>query len=383
MSAIETKADPISPTRGGVTLAVGLGTAVLAALLAGPVHAGASDAKLPKIKYSFTSEFGANGEGRRPKGAWFSRKTTQDGRTDTKAKSANAATKTVAEVAPDKAAADESRRLKSSFWSLVKGNRGPREAAESARIEPAAAKTTKAAAALSASGESDPGDDTIPEEFTPTVADPMEPVNRITFTLNEGIDFAVFRPVSFVYRTAVPGSVRFGVSNALHNFSTPVIFANDLLQGRPDRAGKTLMRFLINSTAGFGGLADAAAAGGLERHSEDFGQTLAVWGFGQGIYIVVPVLGPTTSRDGFGRLVDLALDPATWLMWNLPVIERLSPTIAYAVSGHEELMDELDSVRKTSPDFYASMRDLYIQKRASEIANGTETLEPIEAEPNR
>lgn len=362
--------------------------ALSALLLTERAHAGTDGAAQPKTKYSFTAEYGANGEdGNRAKSSLMGRlKARREAREPTK----NAPRTEDREVAgkpaaPEKAVADESNRPKSSLWSRVKERLTAQEAGErTTRIEPVAAKIKAKSAVLAATGDLEPieGED-VPEPLTPQVADPLEPVNRVTFTINEGLDFAVFRPVSFVYRHAVHGSVRFGISNALHNFSTPVIFANDLLQGRPDRAGKTLMRFFINSTAGFGGLADAAAAGGLDRHSEDFGQTLAVWGFGQGIYIVIPVLGPSTTRDGAGRLVDLALDPATWLMWDLAVIERLSPTMAYAVSGHEELMDEIDSIRKTSPDFYASMRDIYVQKRASDIANGAETLEPIEAEPNR
>jgi phospholipid-binding lipoprotein MlaA len=126
-----------------------------------------------------------------------------------------------------------------------------------------------------------------------------------------------------------------------------------------------------------------AAGGGLERHSEDFGQTLAVWGMGPGPYLVVPILGPSTVRDGAGLIVDTLIDPSTWLMWELALHERLSPTMAYTVSGHEAVMDEIAAVRKTSPDFYASLRDIYMQKRASEIADGVESLEPVPADPNR
>ncbi len=399
MRAVESRTASGTRSRSWSVTATGVVVVALGAfLLVNRAHADTDKAAEPKTNYSFTAESGANGEeAHRAKSSLFSRLRAKREAEEPAAIAPSDESREVAReasVPAENALADESRRPKSSFWTRVKERQAAQAAAEkTTRIEPVAAKVNAKSAALTtsadpappeeadASASADDGD--VPESLTPTVADPLEPVNRVTFTINEGLDFAVFRPVSFIYRHTIPGSVRGAISNALHNFSTPVILANDLLQGRPDRAGKTLMRFFINSTAGFGGLADMAAGAGMERHSEDFGQTLAVWGFGQGIYIVVPVFGPSTTRDGAGRLVDLALDPATWVMWDLAVIERLSPTIAYAVSGHEELMDEIDSIRKTSPDFYASMRDIYIQKRASDIANGAETLEPIEPEPNR
>jgi phospholipid-binding lipoprotein MlaA len=214
-------------------------------------------------------------------------------------------------------------------------------------------------------------DDTVmvPESLVADVNDPFEPINRAIFGFNEIVDLVVLRPVSHVYRRVVPQPLRTGVANALHNFATPVIFANDLLQGRPDRATTTAVRFLVNSTAGFGGLVDAAAAGGLPRHSEDFGQTLAVWGARPGAYIVLPVLGPSNVRDTVGLGVDTVMHPATWLMWDLDFIERSSPILAYTVSTHEAYLDEAQALRSTSPDFYATVRDIYAQRRAADIAN--------------
>jgi hypothetical protein len=118
----------------------------------------------------------------------------------------------------------------------------------------------------------------VPGSLVPDVHDPFEPVNRVIFGFNEILDFLVLRPVSHAYRTVVPQPLRLGVGNALHNFASPVIIANDLLQGEPERAKTTFVRFLVNSTAGFGGMVDAASAAGLPRHTSDFGQTLAVWG---------------------------------------------------------------------------------------------------------
>lgn len=263
------------------------------------------------------------------------------------------------------------RRPKSSLRSRILAARAAR-----AVIEPAARPI--AARALSAAEETD--DEIVPEPIVPEVDDPLEPINRIVFGINEVIDFVVLRPVSLVYRTVVPQPLRTGVSNALHNWASPVIFANDLLQGEPERAKTTLVRFLVNSSAGFGGMVDAAATAGLPRHSEDFGQTLAVWGVGSGPYLVLPLLGPSNVRDAVGLAADAATHPATWLMWDLPIWERATPVMAYTVSGHEALMDEADTLRRTSPDFYASVRDIYSQKRATEIANGSagfDELPPI------
>ena len=238
-------------------------------------------------------------------------------------------------------------------------------------IEPAAVGTTARALQHDPEVPAELDDSfEVPGSLVEEVNDPFEPVNRVIFGFNEAVDLLVLRPVSHVYRTVVPQPLRTGVSNALHNFATPIIFANDILQGNPERAKTTAIRLLVNSTAGFGGLVDAAAAAGLPSHSEDFGQTLAVWGARPGPYIVLPVLGPSNLRDTVGLAADTALHPATWLMWDLDFIERSSPILAYTVSTHEAYLDEAQALRTTSPDFYATVRDIYAQRRAADISNG-------------
>ncbi len=207
--------------------------------------------------------------------------------------------------------------------------------------------------------------------------DPFEPLNRLVFGFNEILDQIIFTPVSYTYRTVVPGPVRTGLANAVANAKAPVTFANDLLQGEPERAKITFMRFLINSTAGMGGFVDAAEAGGLENHTEDFGQTLAVWGVGSGPYLVVPVFGPTSPRHLVGRVADTAAAPTTWILADLSLFERSTPTIADLVTGHEAILDDITALRKTSPDFYASVRDIYRQSRKSAILNGDLGVDPI------
>jgi phospholipid-binding lipoprotein MlaA len=218
----------------------------------------------------------------------------------------------------------------------------------------------------------------VPGSLVPDVHDPFEPVNRAIFGFNEIVDVLVLRPVSHAYRTVVPQPLRLGVANALHNFASPVIIANDLLQGEPERAKTTFVRFLVNSTAGFGGMVDAAATAGLPRHTSDFGQTLAVWGARPGAYIVLPLLGPSNVRDTVGLAVDAALHPAGWLMSDLSFVEQSTPIMAYTVSAHETYLDEIQALREISPDFYATLRDIYAQVRAADIETGAFTVGDIQ-----
>ena len=130
--------------------------------------------------------------------------------------------------------------------------------------------------------------------------DPAEPTNRFFYRVNDGLDTYVLAPIARGYRYAVPGAVRRPVQNVLANLSSPIIFANDVLQTRPRRAGDTLMRFLINSTAGVGGLFDVASRGGVPKHDQDFGLTLGHYGVPSGPYLVLPLFGPSTVRDAVG-----------------------------------------------------------------------------------
>ena len=235
---------------------------------------------------------------------------------------------------------------------------------------PPAQKTSKAVSSSNKKLSSDITDKEILEQNAEAANDPLEPLNRLVFGFSEVLDFIIFTPASKTYRTVVPTPVRHGVSNVIANAKTPVTLVNDLLQGEPERAKTTFIRFLINSTAGFGGFVDAAEAGGLAKHTEDFGQTLAVWGVGSGPYVVLPVLGPSSPRHIVGRIADTAATPTTWIMGDLSLFEQSTPTIAELVSGHEAILDDITNLRETSPDFYASVRDIYRQSRKSAISNG-------------
>ncbi len=143
--------------------------------------------------------------------------------------------------------------------------------------------------------------------------DPLEFVNRFTFAFNGALDTMVLQPAAATYRFLLPDPVQDGVRNAMRNIGAPVVFANDIFQGEWERAETTAMRFLINTTLGVAGIFDVAAEWGYEYHDEDFGQTLAVWGVGEGFYLVLPLLGPSTARDTVGLVVDSFIDPWPYL----------------------------------------------------------------------
>lgn len=218
----------------------------------------------------------------------------------------------------------------------------------------------------------------VPEQERPIEEfhDPLEPINRVMFAVNDGLDFLVIRPVAEVYRAVLPSFVRRGIGNFLSNVSTPITLANDLLQGEWTRAETTMVRFMLNTTAGLGGLRDIAGEIGYARHTEDFGQTLAVYGVPSGPYLVLPVIGPSNPRDAVGLVVDLLADPWFWLLADEDTATRLAPTAARIIHARSNAIESIDAIRSTSPDYYASMRSLYAQNRRSEINNGRDDALP-------
>ena len=197
--------------------------------------------------------------------------------------------------------------------------------------------------------------------------DPLEVPNRMFFAFNEALDFMIFRPIAVTYSFVVPLGVRNTVRNFLRNLRTPVTLANDLLQGDLDRAGVTLARFFLNSTIGMLGLIDIAAIEGYPYHSEDFGQTLGTYGAGEGFYLVLPILGPSNLRDAGGRIVDIFLDPLTYIA---PREVGLARAGTEGIDFRSRNIEELDALEADSLDFYARIRSLYRQNRESEINNG-------------
>jgi len=205
--------------------------------------------------------------------------------------------------------------------------------------------------------------------------DPLEPMNRYFFDLNNFADEILMKPLAGWYYIALPDFAQDGIRNAVNNVRTPVILANDLFQGEFERAGTTFGRFLVNSTLGLGGLFDIAERMGLERHDEDFGQTMAVAGLDEGPYLVLPLIGPSNPRDAFGRIVDAFLDPMTYLTFftNVGWINTTRNGLDI-VDFRARNLQTLDQIKKGSLDYYATVRSLYRQRRADEISNGNPNL---------
>lgn len=203
--------------------------------------------------------------------------------------------------------------------------------------------------------------------------DPFEGGNRVMFEINQALDKVLLRPVAFVYREVLPDFAQDGVRNFMNNLNAPVIFANDVFQGEPDRAGVTLLRFGINSTIGLGGLIDVASELDLPYHDEDFGQTLGTWGVGEGPYLYLFVMGPTNARDLTGFVVDRGLDPLTYVNWGNDDLEYapVARTALNVIDLRARNIDTLDEIERASVDYYASIRSLYRQSREDAIRNGT------------
>ncbi len=207
--------------------------------------------------------------------------------------------------------------------------------------------------------------------------DPLEFVNRFTFAFNDMVDTLILQPAAATYRFLVPEPVQNGIRNVLRNLNGPVILANDLLQGEFDRAGDTFMRFLINSTIGLAGIFDVASDWGYEYHDEDFGQTLGSWGVGEGFYLVLPILGPSSLRDGVGMVVDSYMDPWPYVIDYFDLVDDSTKDwITIGRRGLEGLdlrarnIETIENIKKDAVDYYARIRTLYRQNREDAIRNG-------------
>lgn len=201
--------------------------------------------------------------------------------------------------------------------------------------------------------------------------DPLEPLNRKTFALNQFLDKWFFKPTAQTYVAVVPDDGRKAIHHMLDNMKEPTLFFDNLLQGQFKRASISLGRLVVNTTVGFGGMVDVMTLSGVERQPADFGQTLYVWGMPSGPYLILPMLGPTNPRDAVGSAVDSYDDPFTILANDHGITELT--TTRFFVGGVEErasVLDELDSLEKNSVDFYAEMRSLAQQHRAAELRNG-------------
>jgi len=219
------------------------------------------------------------------------------------------------------------------------------------------------------------------------VKDCFETLNRATFAFNMGLDKVVFKPVSKGYRM-LPSPIRTGTSNALNNLSNLITVPNNILQGDFRSAANNSVRFLINSTIGIVGIFDPANSLGFEKgDKEDFGQTLGVMGVGEGCYLVLPVLGPSTVRDTVGSLISMN-GGDVW--YNVTVrddeeyvkefkesdywVSRVSSGIDFRAKN----LEAFDAMEKNSIDLYATVRSLYLQDRKKKINNSSDKTEAME-----
>lgn len=204
--------------------------------------------------------------------------------------------------------------------------------------------------------------------------DPLERYNRAMFGFNDGLDKAIIKPVATGYKTVMPEIARTGVTNFFANLGDIWIGVNNILQGKVSAGVSDFGRFAINTTAGILGLVDVASNVGLEKHNEDFGQTLGRWGVGSGAYVVLPILGSSNVRDGISLLaVDWHGDPL-WHVNNIPTRNTLVGV--RAIDNRANLLDASHLVEEAALDRYAYVRDAYLQRRRSLIYDGAPPPEP-------
>ncbi|MFW0777687.1 MAG: VacJ family lipoprotein [Rickettsiales bacterium] len=201
------------------------------------------------------------------------------------------------------------------------------------------------------------------EPYATVDEDPLEPVNRAIFQFNYALDGAVIKPVTQIYRGITPEKGQEMVSNFIDNMYMPITFFNSVLQGDPENSFSSLWSFILNTTWGIGGVFDVASETDLKVRKTDFGETLAMYGAGRGAYVVLPLIGPSSTRDSIGRLADAFMSPVSYadepwpyIAWGATVIERRS-----------ENMELLDDIYRTSLDPYSTFRSGYLQKRESDV----------------
>jgi phospholipid-binding lipoprotein MlaA len=202
----------------------------------------------------------------------------------------------------------------------------------------------------------------------PSSKDPLESYNRTMFAINDKLDEAVIKPVAQGYKAVTPNFFRAGVTNFFNNVSDLAVFVNDFLQGKPKQGTADAGRFLMNTTVGMLGLFDVATSAGLPKHQEDFGQTMAVWGWDSSTYVVLPLLGPSTVRDSWGLVGDTPLG----LYYNLHTTNtKLAEIFAFeTVNTRTNLLAASNILEAAALDRYAFLRDAYLQRRRNLIYDG-------------
>jgi phospholipid-binding lipoprotein MlaA len=205
------------------------------------------------------------------------------------------------------------------------------------------------------------------EEPEQTIADPLEPMNRVFFHVNDKLYFWVFKPAATGYKAVVPQKVRVGVRNFFSNLTTPIRLVNCLLQAKFKCAASETARFFLNTTFGLVGFLDPAKKEfNIEREEGDFGQTLGVWGIGPAFYIDWPILGPSSLRDTVGYVGDVFLDPRTYLLSRLLVAD-IGIWSLDKVNETSLVIGEYEDLKKAALDPYIALREAYHQYRQNRI----------------
>tara|TARA_B100001123_G_scaffold405521_1_gene495966 strand:- start:344 stop:1150 length:807 start_codon:yes stop_codon:yes gene_type:complete len=231
------------------------------------------------------------------------------------------------------------------------------------------------------------GSEELSKTQSVTANECFEGVSRAMFKFNHVLDKAVFKPVAKGYR-ALPAPIRKGTGNVVDNLRSLLTLSNNVLQGEFGRAGNTAARFGINTTAGILGIFDPASKMGFEdQGKEDFGQTLGAWGAESGCYFVLPLLGPTTTRDAVGLVGNVFIDPVYQITHNTEIDNGVVGNSSYsehnyyyyrgtgAVDFRAKNIESFESLEENSIDLYASLKSLYLQNRAKKIANSTSSVE--------
>jgi phospholipid-binding lipoprotein MlaA len=206
--------------------------------------------------------------------------------------------------------------------------------------------------------------------------DPFEPMNRRFYEIQDSLDQRFIAPLAHGFGKT-PFPLRAGLVNFGHNLGEPTIFVNDILQARFPQAAKTLTRFVVNSTIGIGGLFDVAGHNHLKRHDNGFGTTLGRWGAKPGPYLFFPLVGPTTFRDVIGDLVDIPLNPMSYARYAHKAAIGIGTSVINGLGQRVESDQDLETIRQTSTDPYASLRSFYMQNREKEVSGKEVTIENL------
>jgi phospholipid-binding lipoprotein MlaA len=199
--------------------------------------------------------------------------------------------------------------------------------------------------------------------------DPLEPLNRAVYVINDGLDKVLLKPVATVYKTVLPQFIRTGVTNFYNNLYDVLTALNNLLQGKVGDAVSDVGRIVVNTTVGLAGFIDVATEVGLEKHKEDFGQTLGRWGLNSGPYLQIPFFGPSSFRDGLGSAVDFKLDPIR-LIWRNHMRTRNIVWGLYVINLRANLLDSTKILDEAALDPYEFQRDAYLQRRRNLVYDG-------------